>query len=214
MDTANADLLMKAILKGEHPSALPNQLLREFFRGYPLSNLKHLLESGSEPVVKAGVWILSELGARGRVFLKQAENLLNHPNAYVRFFAIDSALTCATPSEPEFVTKIVEHLNDSTRSVRLKAMDFFLRVSESLLKAGQAKLADDPRMVSYSRGIELLLGKGGNFSELSVVLKSCSHLERKFAVIAIGRLGDEGLITLARESDDEEVRTFAERLNE
>src|SRR5882672_288042 len=64
---------------------LMNDLLAEFHRGYPLENLRFLLQNDNTELVKVGAWIASELGEKGKPLLNDVSPLLQHPKSRVRF---------------------------------------------------------------------------------------------------------------------------------
>src|SRR5689334_16854459 len=110
-----ADRLIEAI-KADPASAddglLANDLLREFQMGYPIENLRSLLSSRDDRIVRTGAFIASELGNSAVPLLADVTRLLTHPTRTVRADAICSVLTCSTGKDEDAIASVVAMLDD------------------------------------------------------------------------------------------------------
>ena len=129
-----ANRLVEEVLRGAGDHAA-NALLNEFFCGYSIENLRPLLGSSEEAVIRAAVWIASELGVLAKPLLGEFYELLNHPLGYVRFFSLDVVLVCAAEGESDLLGRAVQLIQDREDSVRWKALVFLSRASVVQLKA-------------------------------------------------------------------------------
>ena len=122
-----------------------NDLLDEFHRGFPTDHLRRLLHSPDAPVVRAGAWLLSELGSRGCSVFRQVPQLLDSGDPSVRFSLTDCIVVCATESDGELVAKVVSLLEDPDRSVRWKALDSLTKIDDKALVSAHNWLSDHRR---------------------------------------------------------------------
>jgi hypothetical protein len=191
-------------------TTLANELLREFHRGYPVENLRGLLRHEDEQVVKTGIWILSELGRKGRSLFYEAYALLTHPSRYVRFFAVDSMLTCATEAEPDALGMVVSMLEDVDGVVRRKVLDFLYRASVDQLQGALRYHEKLQAESTHVIGLRWLVSGGLNQHELVSLLKSEKPLVRKYVVVSAARTNAlSQVLRVASVSDDEDVSRFA-----
>ncbi|MFC7102844.1 hypothetical protein ACFQQB_21780 [Nonomuraea rubra] len=67
MQTQTGDDLIQRLLTHAADDAVvgpaSNDLLDEFWAGYPVTNLVRLLHSGDDKLIRTGAWLLSELGS-------------------------------------------------------------------------------------------------------------------------------------------------------
>jgi hypothetical protein len=205
------DELVGTIISGGDESALDDAgkaLLRECFRGYPTERLLPLLRDSRSEVVKVGAWIVSELGVRGQPLLEEVGKLLEHEVAYVRFFAIDSVLSCSTDNHGDIVARVLRRLTDSESSVRWKATQFLMRASLPVLRAAFPSMSDEEAL-----GLQLVTNEGVSADMLMSTLRSASPITRRFALAAAYRTfqTDRAALKAAASSDDLEIREIAER---
>ena len=193
-------------------------LLAEFFRGYPLSKLKLLLQSNNNDSVAAGVWIASELASAAKPLLCEITPLINHPSSRVRFWTFDCLLMCAGPDDAEAISNALGLLEDTHPGVRQQAMRFLTLVPETMLEAVLCRAkksgTEHPLSISHIKGVEMIL-RALNSSETSLIereaLKGSDVLLRKYATATAVRLAQQNptLLQLVMDSEDEEVRKFA-----
>ena len=103
---------------GDKEGRIANELLSEFHGGYPLENLRHLLNSGSNEVVGVGVWIASELGAKVRPLLSEIAPLINVDDRKVRFFSIDCIQSSASAKDRKIVLDVANFCADKGDAIR------------------------------------------------------------------------------------------------
>jgi len=213
---SNADDLMRNATEdiGESERGqLANELLREFFRGYPLDNLKVLLHSSNADALRTGVWIASELGKIAKPLLRDVAPLLKHPDGRVRFDAIDNALTCAGIGDGDVIATVLSCLTDQVGFVRWKALDFFIRASSEQLEQAAEYLEigniEGSEMVSALHW--LMIDTARSSDTIKSKLNSLSPIERKIGVVAAARSSDPGdvLLRSAAESKDEDIQKIA-----
>ena len=191
---------------------LVNDLLREFHRGYPIEKLRPLMLSDNEKVAKVGIWVASELGGKAAPLLDDLTKLLHHPERYVRYFAIDSLLTCATREKEAAIAAVVSMLDDTDGAVRWKALDFLSRASAEQLEAGLSCLSKTEPDSLHLVGLRRLLGgDAGSPNEALSLLGSDSSTLRKYGVVAAVRMAEvtQEPLAVASSIDDEDVSGFA-----
>jgi len=192
---------------------LMSDLLAEFHRGYPLENLLLLLLNDNTELVKAGAWIASELGEKGKPLLNDVSPLLQHPDSKVRFSTIDCILLWADPSKGPELASVVKLIEDPESRVRWKVMDFLSRATREQLSAALSYLeATDPQSKNIP-GLRLLLGSGAdNPREATVALQGQDGLMRKYGVVLARRVAeiDRDPLLYAASIDDPDVKDFAD----
>ena len=210
-----ADNLVELITRTPGSSqidVLSNDLVKEFYRGYPLTNLRPLLRSPDPALVAAGVWIASELGEKGRPLLNDVSALLRHPEKDVRFDAINCLLVWATPSNTAELASVIKLVDDPERSVRWKAMDFLARASEEQLRAGLSDLQVNEPECTQVRGLEWILSPQALDPEaVMAALQNQDDVLRKYGAVAARRLSKDNRAPLlyAASVDDPDVKNFA-----
>jgi hypothetical protein len=185
-------------------SVLANELVLAFHRGFPIDNLRPLLESEDPELVRHAAWIQSELGARGRPLARFLPRLLQNEQKYVRFFALDSVITCATATDGALVAAAVKLVGDPEDAVRWKAIKLLKVLPEGLLRSALLNEQDD----SFRQGLESLLS-GDIHRDVPALLESQSPILRRFGVAAALRSDDCDLLKVASESEDREVGEIA-----
>ena len=196
--------------RASNVGVLANDLLREFFRGYPIERLKALLLSQDVDVVSTGIWIASELGERNRPVLPDALALLDNPSKRVRFWALDS-LFWALPERSYDLAKGVKMMEDVDPAVRWKALDFLTRASADQLGSALSALRSTEPNSTHVRGLEYLLNPVSSDPQSAIsYLSSEDALLRKYGLVAAARLPDRSNAALAHASliDDADIQAF------
>lgn len=189
--------------------ATAHALLSEFQSGYPVDQLRRLLQHHDERVVRLGAWLASELGARGTPLVHDLPKLLEHRSRYVRFYVIDSILSAATTDHGEAISAAVERIGDADAAVRWKTLNFLAQASHAQLVAG-LPFVPNPAIASF---LKWLLDVE-RLSDTTKVIAALGHnepLQRLFASAAASRLADHDRSSLrfAAASTDPEVVAFA-----
>jgi hypothetical protein len=219
MQTRTGDELIERIRAHSTDDAVvgpaANDLLDELYRGYPVENLRVLLQ-GDEPSARTGAWLLSELGERAAPLLDDVAVLLAHRHRNVRFFAVDVVLENAGGDDGPLIARTINLITDPESAVRWKVLGFLADATTEQLMAGAAhlppgRLADLARwLIGYDTGEP-------DRAEVAAGLSAPDPLTRLFAVAVAARLAEEdtALLEQAAAAADEEVRTFArERLED
>ena len=213
----DGDRLLEAIAKTSDDSergARANALLRAMYRGYPVTNLRVLLQSERPELVRIGTWVLSELGAAGTPLRDQLAVLLRHSDPYVRYFAIDSSLTCCTEQDGDEIAACISLVTDDHTGVRYEATDFLMRASVEQLHAAVAALTARGVVDATVSGLRWLTSeKAAQNDGIEQALRSESPVLRKFAVAAAvrRRQADPATLRYAADSSDPEVAELARR---
>ena len=191
---------------------LANDLLKEFSRGCSVERLRPLLLSKNNSIVEIGIWVTSELGQGAAPLLDDVVSLLKHPGKNVRFFAIDSVLSCATEWNKLEVASVMPLLDDTETAVRWKAMDFLSRASREQLQGGLDYLNTTEPPSVHIHELEWLLGEGGsNPAEIMSFIQSQDALLRKYGVVAAARMSqrNSGPLSYAASVADTDIKQFA-----
>lgn len=186
------------------------QLLGEFFKGYPIEKLRLLLGSTNENAVKAGAWIASELGSSVSPLNGDLLPLLDHPARYIRFFVIDAVLGYATAEHGEATAKAIRLTRDTDDAVRWKALNFVAKADLDQLLAS-LPFQTDTKLAELTTWLTNLLGSPWKRTEIVNKLDDQERLVRLFAATAAARVAKSDMVPLqhAAGSGDEEVSSFA-----
>ena len=191
---------------------LANELSKEFSRGCSVDRLRPLLLSKNNNVAEIGIWVTSELGRGAAPLLDDVVTLLRHPGKNVRFFAIDSVLSCATEWNKLEVASVIPLLNDAEAAVRWKAMDFLSRASREQLQGALDYLNTTEPQSVHVHELEWLLGEGGsNPGEIMSFIQSQEALLRKYGVVAAARMSQRNSepLSYAASTADPDIKQFA-----
>lgn len=202
------DSMIEYIRKGGNGGAT-NDLLEEFFDGYPVKNLLRLLESEEENLVRAGAFIASELGRLVAPIIADLGPYLKHRLDQVRLDLIDPILLCADPSHGSVIANAVRLVNDSDTVVRSRALFMLARIGRGQLLAS-LEFLDNCDLVDR---VNWLASIRSNPQSISDKLSSDSSTDRLFGVAAAVRIallgGSKSALRAAIRSDDLEVAAFA-----
>lgn len=210
MNDAAADgerILALLMEKRGDGSVLANDLLRALQRGFPIDRLRSLLEHEDPELVRLGAWIQSELGGRASSLLSLLPALLQNKQKYVRFFALDSVISCATSRDGPLVAAAVKLVDDPDDAVRWKIVEFLRVAPEQLLRAGAASMKVDDE--NLRRGLVSLLNARNAPDETQVLLASDNAVLRRFGLAAALRNNQDAALKVAGESADQELAAAA-----
>ena len=211
VDWSKADLLLQNLERDPNNGELANDLLEQIFQGYPVENIRCLLLSHDESLLKAGIWIASELGSKCRPLHKEISTLLNNPNYYVRFFAIDCVLSTLHKDDHELILKVSDLLEDQNAVVRRKVMDFLARIpAEQISDVLQISAFSSLRR-EHKEGIELMISPAQSQDLIQKFISCENPILRRYGASAAARIYRDhpNLLDLAFESDDDDLRIFA-----
>lgn len=112
---------------------LVNDLLGEFWGGYPIENLRRLLVPDN---IGDAAFLVSELGQKVRPLVREVAELLGHDSARIRFDAISALSQCTTWEDGWAIAKIIRALGDPHDGVRWMACKALRYMESSQLHAG------------------------------------------------------------------------------
>jgi hypothetical protein len=207
------DKIVQEIISNPEDEGLPNELLREFQKGYPIENLRILMQYEDEQISKSAVWIASELGDKCCLFIEDIISFLSHRMKYIRFFAIDCILSCSVQDDGTGIAKAISLLEDTESSVRWKALHFLSRVTITHLEKGMAYYKSKHRDSLHTSGIQLLIdATNKKHEDIMVLLNNEIPLLRKYGVAAAARIFDYNpeFLRIAFKSNDLDIKEFAE----
>ena len=101
------------LLSGEFGDGAANDLLKQFFDGLPVSNLRAALRSEDDEVVRRAAWLLSELGVKAAPLIDEVPRLLGHSDRTVRFWALDAVLVAGDPTCGEAFALAIQLVENS-----------------------------------------------------------------------------------------------------
>ena len=135
--TNKGDQLISEIINAEprlndEASAL---LLDELYSGYPVVNLKRLIESDNDYAASEGAWLLSEIGSLGGGMIHCLPTLFNHRCFRVRYWAIDYSLLNLTEEIPEYICLALERFSDNIDTVRKYAIIQYSKLNNEIVEA-------------------------------------------------------------------------------
>jgi hypothetical protein len=141
-DRAQLPALIGRMRQGVAHSADLGSLTTLFYGGADPSQLQSLLSDENPRVLRDAAFILSELGGSGWPFKKEAERLLDHPDARVRYWALESLLASTGEGDEAVIAKCLLRLADEDDDVRYKAREFAARKRLPELNAGLTLLRE------------------------------------------------------------------------
>ena len=206
-----ADLLRR-VEREPRNGPLVTELLDEFFLGYPVENLVKLIHSDDEGIVRVGVWLASELGAKCHPILREVSALFDHPSEYVRFFAIDCVLSASNTSDGDLVAAVTRFLRDPSPAVRSKAIDFFARIRIEKLSVVLDASESSKLCTDDVEGIQLILSSKTSVEKIRQFIESDDPIQRKYGVAAAARVYSvqQDLLHVALVSNDDDLAKFAD----
>lgn len=206
-----AALIERIIASGDEDGKASNDLLKEFFRGYPLENLLPLLRSEDDEVVRSGAFIAGELGEKARPLLAELVRLLGHQDGWVRSDMLTAVGLAATSGDGEALAQAIALVNHSDGGTRSKALDLLTWLDRARLAVAEGHLSD-PETADCLCWLLSVEESPTAASEIQAMLTSEGRLPRWFAGVAAVRRYQRSpdLLRQTVESNDEELRSFAE----
>ncbi len=202
------DELINKILAGEEGN-LANDLLVECFQGFPVQKLRPLLSSNHDKAVKYAVWILSELGVKACPLVRDVVPLLSHSARYVKFFALDVMLMCATSADHDLIARTIGLVRDHDSAVRWKAFRYLSIADYDGIVSALRSLED----TEVASAVEWIINTEATTDVAERIIAdrliSDNELERMAAVVAASRLGKLMVLAEAAGSTDSDVAQFA-----
>lgn len=217
MSTARAEKLIARLVEDPEKAAGEGstyQLFEEYAQGYPLETLRPLLEHSHPVVQRAATWILSEFGKAAEPLLDAVVPLLEHSDLRVSSYALDIVAVCAT-AQIRYNGYVLRALTGEDPVFRWRAMKLLGNTGDEELEAIlalQEELAQP--WTTHVEGLQLLARTPSSERRPVVerLLGSDDPLLRKYGAMLARRAYEEdpGLIGLASQSEDPDVRRYAE----
>jgi hypothetical protein len=212
MDAMTPDEMIERLLDPSFDTddgALVNDLLREFWRGYPIENLRRLFVPST---LGDAAFLASELGQKVRPFLREIADMLEQDSAGIRFDANDAISECTTWEDGWAVAEIVRSLGDPHDGVRWMASKALRYMDSSQLLAGLEHLRSHEPLSVYAgfRNAFLTIEHYPRKAKASLerLLKSEDPIARRFGAAMAVRprlFIDPVFVALATSVGDEEV---------
>lgn len=133
----NANLLIDE-LKGQPERFFSEgrtyDLLQEYFRGENIDSLLELLAHKDLSVRKSAIWIVSELGGDAAPIIDAILPLLNDDERYVKYYALESVMSCSCAGVKGIFHYITSALEDDDYVIRKLGMLLISNASSSQLE--------------------------------------------------------------------------------
>ena len=188
---------------------LVNDLLSEFWRGYPIENLRRLLVPGN---MGDAAFLVSELGQKVRPLIREVAQLMEHGSAGIRFDAISALAQFTTWEDGWAVAKIIRALGDNHDSVRWMACKALRYMESSQLLAGLEYLHSNELNSIFASFKNAFLAIERRPKKAGAVLERLLHnndpIARRFGAAMVVRprlFIDPAFVALAATIEDAEV---------
>jgi hypothetical protein len=192
-----------------------NELLKQFFRGYPLEALRSLLRHHNGGVVRAGVWIASELPSNALALLSDVLSVSASPDRNVRFYALDVVAMGAIGGHEEEFVRVVNALDDPDAAVRDHALFLVSRATDDQLRAAMKRLDRANRRSHHFAGLQALVdAQLATPPEVEKMIESDDQLNRQYGLAIAERCYKiyPHLLEIAANSKDELIRSLADHM--
>ena len=218
VDRSEGDRLVSQLFSDPERFAktgMANDLLKQFFEGYPLDHLRSLLRHANHKVVEEGIWIASELPSCAAALLDDAMVLSRHPDRRVRFFALDVVMLGSAGGRTEGFIQVVEGLDDPDPAINDHALFLLSRATESQVAAAVKYLEQAEPNSRHLAGLSMLVEAQSTEPPLVAdALQSSDSLRRRYGLAAAERAYGQGpsLLDLAARSQDDSIKSLAEHM--
>lgn len=194
MASASPDQLIEGLLQHEWDSEengyLLNNLLDEFYRGFPISEILRLLESSDEKSIRAGTWIVSELGTKSCPIFRKIKPLIKSPDPKTRFHVASCILVCADEDDGESIIDLARLLQDKSSFVRWRAIDVLCRLSKRQISIVLNCTQSNSSKINFHHGFKLLFNCDNGLvsvEQIKAEMQNQDSLMQKFTIIAAVR---------------------------
>jgi hypothetical protein len=218
VDRSEGDRLVSQLFSDPERFAkkgMANDLLKQFFEGYPLDHLRSLLRHANHKVVEEGIWIASELPSCAAALLDDALVLARHPDRQVRFFALDVVMLGTVGGRTEGFIRVVEGLDDRDPVISDHALFLLSRAAESQLATAMKYLERVEPDSRHLAGLGMLAAAQSTDPALvEDAIQSSDSLRRRYGLAAAERAYGRhpSLLDLAAHSQDDSIRSLAEHM--
>lgn len=189
-------------------------LLQEYFHGLPIATLSPLLRSSDLSVVKAAVWVLSELGKYAGDLMYDAIPLLELNDRYIKYHVLEAVAVCSVGNRTDQYRHVVFAMEDHDEVVAALAMRLVSRATEEQIHSSKdffCNQAGASKM--HCEGLSLLGDNDSmNYDTVSGLLSNSDSVVRKYGAILAAKTYKENqqLFDFVIENDDPCIRYFGE----
>jgi hypothetical protein len=121
--------LLGRIRNGTNTGNDLQQAIAHFYSAPDVSSLGELLDTGDENVVATAVYILAEIGKSGFPLREKAKTLLTHPDVQIRYWAMNSVVSCFGRETAKSLITAAGLLSDVDEFVRTRAHEMIIASS-------------------------------------------------------------------------------------
>jgi hypothetical protein len=217
LDRSKADRLVADLLsqpESFEKRGLANELLNEFFHGYPIDHLRLLLHHLDVRVLRRGTWIASELPREAEFLLDDIIAVSKHSDRRIRRDALIVIALGTNGARLERFFHLVEALDDPDAAVAEHALFLLSRSSDAQLAAAITHF-ETTRQDRHLSGLRMLVkANSADQSAAEAMLQSDDPLRRKYglALAERGHSSYPSSLILAANSEDESIRPLAQHL--
>jgi hypothetical protein len=181
------ELIGHILTKGDANGKVSNELIGEFYsHGYPVERLIPLLRSDDSAAVRAGAFLVEELGAKAAPLLRELPPLLECTDTWVKSGVLSAVLTSATDRDGEVVGPAVSLITDE-HPVRKMAFELMARAGRPPLVAG-VPYVTDPQIAALLEWVLEVEDESRDDDEIAARLREADGLAQVFAAIAAARV--------------------------
>jgi hypothetical protein len=102
-------------------TGIANDLANELYQEGSVNVLIPLLESDDIRILRAAIWIVSELGQKSKSLQLYLFKLLKNDDLYIRYYALDTIQSCALYSDNQIQSDLIKlSLYDPSDVIRNK----------------------------------------------------------------------------------------------
>ncbi|MDR2441311.1 MAG: armadillo/beta-catenin-like repeat-containing protein [Planctomycetaceae bacterium] len=101
-------------------TGITNDLINELYQEGSVNVLVPLLESDDIRILRAAIWIVSELGQKSKSLQPYLFKLLKNNDLYIRYYALDTIQSCALYNDNQIQSELIELLHDPSNVIRNK----------------------------------------------------------------------------------------------
>ncbi len=210
---SRGDLLVQQILDGAaaESGALENDLLSEFWSGYPIERLRPFLRHSDPEIVEAGAFLAEELPGLIGPVMEDILPLLDHASSDVRFSIVGVVLDNVI-DDGETIARALLAIRDTESGVRWMALRFALLADQGQLESALPFLAPDVRAALAKSGLlDRDAAAVDDWRKVRNGLEDRDELVRRWAAAAAARFAHRELLADAADSSDPDVSHFAGR---
>lgn len=185
------------------------ELLQAYFTGLPLETLGDLLRHPDPLVLRAAVFVASELGADARPLLRDVLPLLDSGDRYLRYHAMEIAALCCEGIDAGHFAKVVLQMESDDGVLRALAMRLVLNAHPSQLQAAWRALSGrEPHEMGLGT---IATGEAAEPGAVVDLIRSADPLARRYGAIAAKRLCRKfpELAEAVGLSEDQEILRFS-----